>query len=92
MSNHIPDLWPKGLSATVLSPRAILKAQGTKLAERTKGLLEGEVSTSGGLKEGKPGVILELDIVAPVLNNYRHRVLTAWHAHDMFYPAYIQRA
>jgi hypothetical protein len=90
MSEQIPDLWPDGISVKVLSPVAILKAQGTKLAEKTKGLLEGEISGRDLWKEGRMLRAYDFDIVAPALSDYRHRVMSIYHEQDSVYPVSIE--
>ena len=46
MSQPIPDLWPEIRPATQTAPVAILREQADRLAEKTVGLVEGEVNTA----------------------------------------------
>lgn len=84
MPATIPNLWPKNdVSVNVLSPVAILRAQASSLTQMTKGLLQGEV-TSIALESGRTQY--HLDIVAPALENYRHRLLSVTQPSKMNYP------
>jgi hypothetical protein len=104
MSTSIPDLWPEDLSVNILTPAAILKGQAAKLAEKTKGLLEAEVTTSeepraaaGPLdltrtdaqSTGNTLIVHDFDLIAPALQNYRHRVMVAKHSAALCYPASV---
>jgi hypothetical protein len=85
---EIPVLWPEdAVAVDVVPPIAILKTQASQLTQMTRGLLEGEVSTVGG-DQGQ--VLHQLDVIAPALASYRHRLLTVSHPRDQVYPAAIQ--
>lgn len=77
------DLWPETLGQlTQTPPNTILREQGQILANKTKGLLEGVVSTS---KSGT-GFLHQFFLVAPLLDNYTYRLLLV--QHDLgLYPA-----
>jgi len=85
VTTTIPDLWSNDIKADVLPPVAVLKAQEGLLARKTKGMLQAEVSTlgSGGLVQH------QFDLLAPGLNWYRARVLTATHDAEMLYPVMV---
>jgi hypothetical protein len=86
MATTIPNLWSDDISVDVLSPLAILRAQAAQLGRMTKGLLKAEVATTTGTNKW---VQHQLDLMAPVLDYYRHRVLTARHHMDMVYPVTV---
>jgi len=91
MTAKIPDLWPAELSERVLTPAAILKAQATILGERTKGVLEAEVSSRPEqTKEGQLVTVYDFDVIAPALNGYRKTILRVEHGKDIIYPVYIK--
>lgn len=73
------------ISVTVLPPLAVLKAQEGFLARHTRGMLQAKLSS---VENGKL-VQHQLDLIAPSLNFYRHRLLTATHDRDMLYPVTI---
>ena len=88
MTVEIPNLWPvKEFKLDVISPLAILRAQATRLQEMTQGILEAQVTSSFDDKEDK--VSHQFNIVAPALGDYSHRILTAIHAKNMFYPVTV---
>lgn len=88
MASTIPNLWPDEIKTSVLTPLAILRYQAAQIGNATKGLLEAEVSTANS--ENKQTVTHQLDLVAPVLRGYRHRVLTVRHNVEMVYPVTVQ--
>jgi hypothetical protein len=77
-----PDLWPADIKVDVLTPLMILNCQTATLRAKTKGLLAGEVKTMATDKNQ----IHHFDIVAPVLDGYTHRLLTAQHLVQFVYP------
>ncbi|MGH7172857.1 MAG: hypothetical protein ACRELG_21460 [Gemmataceae bacterium] len=85
MTTAIPDLWSEDITIDVLPPIAILKAQEGLLARKTQGMLEAKLSTteSGSLVQH------QLDLIAPSLNFYRERLLTATHDRLMLYPVIV---
>ena len=87
MAATIPILWSDDISVDVLSPVAILQAQEEPLIQRTKGLLEAKIETVTN-EGGK--VQLRFDLVAPVLGNFRRRILVATHQKDLVYPVVVQ--
>ncbi len=83
----VSSLWPPVIHSEALSPFAILESQAMALAEQTKKVLIGEVRESED-KENEIGSV-SLDLVAPVLDNYRRRVLTISHTIGLYYPATV---
>ena len=84
MVQRIPNLWSqKDVNVQVLTPLAILRTQAANLEQMTKGLIETEVTVLTG---GKGETVYQLDIIAPVLGGYRHRLLAISHEKDMVYP------
>jgi hypothetical protein len=85
MASSIPSLWADDIKVDALSPLPILRIQAGLLGEITHGLLEADVSTvsSGTL------VSHLLDLIAPALDGYRSRILTATHSADTPYPVTV---
>jgi hypothetical protein len=84
MATTIPDQWPE-IDVNILTPQAILRYQASQLKKKTRGLLDAELSvTTVGSKSS-----LQLDLIAPALNGYRHRVLAARFETEMVYPATV---
>ena len=85
MNTAIPDLWSNDIKVDVLPPLAILKAQEGLLARKTQGMLEAKLTTieSGDLVQH------QLDLIAPSLNFYRERLLTATHDRLRPYPVTV---
>ena len=87
MAVQIPNLWPvEQVQVDVLTPLAILRVQATNLNQMTQGILVGKVSTLSS----EETVQHHLDVLVPVLNNYRHRLLSVTHAKDRAYPVVVQ--
>jgi len=85
MATTIPDLWAEDITVTVLPPLAVLKAQEGLLAQKTQGLLQAKLTCT----ESDKLVQYQLDLVAPSLNFYRERLLTATHEKGRYYPVVI---
>lgn len=86
MSKNIQSLWPEQISKKTLSPRAILRAQAEALATQTGGILVADIKE----KENEHEIImLDFDVVVPVLGNYRHRLFRLAHQKDFPYPAMV---
>lgn len=83
----VASLWSSDIKPNVLSPFAILDPQAQALTEQTKGLLVGELKVAHDNE--KKTTSLTLDLIAPVLNNYRRRILTATYRTDMLYPVMV---
>lgn len=85
MTTAIPDLWAEDIKVDVLPPLAILKAQEGLLARKTQGMLMAKLTTM----EAENLVQHQLDLIAPSLNFYRERLLTATHDRSMLYPVTV---
>jgi len=85
MTTAIPDLWSNDIKVDVLPPIAILKAQEGLLARKTQGMLEGKLTTT----ETEHLIQHQLDLIAPSLNFYRERLLSATHDRQMLYPVTV---
>lgn len=85
MNTAIPDLWADDIKVDVLPPLAILKAQEGLLARKTQGMLEAKLTTT----ESANLVQHQLDLIAPSLNFYRERLLTATHDRLKLYPVTV---
>ncbi|MGL4554106.1 MAG: hypothetical protein ACRC33_23330 [Gemmataceae bacterium] len=82
MTGTIPSLWPDDISVPVLSPLRILRTQEAALEKQTGGMLRGKLSTV----ESDGSTVYHLDVLAPALENYRARVLSAMHEQGRYYP------
>ena len=86
MATAIPDLWSDDIDVSVLTPIAILRKQADLLRQKTKGILEVDVTM---LTSDKNKVLIHFDIVAPALASYRHRLLEVTHKREFAYPAFV---
>ncbi len=77
----IPDV------ETLRTPASIFREQATALTEQTKGLLEGEVSSTSDTSDA---VQITLSIKVPALNNYRYNLL-AYRQPVAMYPGILFR-
>jgi hypothetical protein len=82
----MPDLWPPDFGTLdVTPPLAILRGQAELLARKTRGALQGRVSTSlSGIT-----VLHQFLLVAPSLDNYSYKLFEVAHTVQL-YPATIQ--
>jgi hypothetical protein len=85
MATSIDDLWPLDINLNVLPPIAVLKAQEGLLARHTNGMLQAKLTTT----ESNNLVQHQLDLIAPSLNFYRVRLLSATHNREMLYPVTV---
>lgn len=85
MTTKIPDLWPEEIRADVLPPLVILRAQASFVEQKTKGILEAEVTTT----EAEQWVYHDLCLIVPAMNRYKIGLLGAWHRSKAIYPVYI---
>lgn len=85
MTTDIPDLWSDDIKVNVLSPIAVLKAQEGLLGRKTHGMLQAKLTTT----ETATLVQHQLDLIAPSLNFYRERLLSATHDREMLYPVTV---
>ncbi len=86
----MPDLWPKDIGTTeVTPPVTLLKEQATLLGEKTKNLVVGKVVRLDNWSYAQPGhFAYDFYFVAPALGNYRYKLLTVSYPPE-FYPLYI---
>ncbi len=83
MASTIPSVWPDDISVDVVSPMAILNAQKSALAEKTKNLVVADIVTSE-----KDGMVWHrFDLVAPSLSGYRREIFSVGHTKDEVWPA-----
>lgn len=87
MADTIPVLWSDDIKVDVVTPLAILRSQVGPLRRITNGILDAEISTVTG---DSKDVRHLFDLVAPVLNHYRHRILTVTHHRDLAYPVTVE--
>jgi hypothetical protein len=70
------DFWPADIVMDVpVSPVNILRAQASKIGEKTKNIVEGRVRTSSYLGE----LVHSFELVAPALGNYSHELFVVTH-------------
>jgi len=82
------DLWPADIgTAAVTTPVTILKEQATALGNKTKNIVEGEVTPA--TSETSEKFAYAFNIVGPALGGYRYRLLTIRYPVDEFYPVEI---
>lgn len=87
MATAIPDLWPQDVVVSdVVSPLVIMRHQAGLLRQRTKNILEAEITTTA-LEGGR--VQHEFQIVAPALDHYRLSLFRVEHRLSMPYPVKI---
>lgn len=80
------DLWPTDFGTfDTPPPRSILREQADLLSKKTRGALEGVVTTS---PHGN-GFAHNLMVVVPLLDNYTYRLLVVVHPLQ-FYPLDLQ--
>ncbi len=85
MAVTIPDLWGDQIRVDILTPLAILRAQADLIGKHTKGILKAEIHTSFGDSR----VEHDFELVAPLANYYRERLLTAAHEVKLVYPVLL---
>jgi len=76
------DLWPSDIAADV--PVNILKAQASRIGEKTKNIVEGAVRTSSDSGE----MIHSFRLVAPALDNYSYELFRITHPVTL-YPVFV---
>lgn len=93
MSISPRNLWPEDIAVTdAVAPVSILKEQASLLGQRTKNLVEGQVSRSLDIDSfGEDKFSYDFDVVAPALNRYRYRLFSISHGID-FYPLFVGSA
>lgn len=85
------NLWPEDIRADLASPAAILRAQVSHLSRLTNDILAAAHATSRSESVNEDEIVVthEFDLLAPALDGYRHRILTARHALIFVYPVRI---
>jgi hypothetical protein len=87
MIEELHSLWPEAIRSNISSPWAILQVQAEALGTQTDGVLLGSIEKREDDDEKK--VTLTFDIVVPILDGYRHRILAVSHRKEMAYPAFV---
>lgn len=85
MPDTITNLWSPQLKSKVLSPFAILRIQASQVSPMTQGILRAEVAPISSEKQ----MTINLEIVAPALNNYRYLLLSVKHDINIYYPSIV---
>jgi len=80
------NLWGELEPVDFAQPVMILRQQATKLGELTKNILKGDVRL---IQAGGPTVGYALEVLAPAVGGYRHRVLAIQYALLAPYPLEI---
>jgi hypothetical protein len=84
MAQQDRDFWPPLGQTRITPPVVILREQAALLANKSQGLIEGQVDTSAGGDR----FYHRLYVVAPTLDNYRYQLLGVYHA-ILLYPVYV---
>jgi hypothetical protein len=83
MSSLVGDLWPSDLVKPIpSSPITIMKEQALRLGGKTGELVQGDVRPE---MEGR-AVTLIFELVMPLLENYRYRLIGVVYPADQVYP------
>jgi hypothetical protein len=84
------DLWPSDIAAQgkAIAPVTILRRQAALLGQKTGNLVEAEVRATGPEALGGDEFNFSFSFVAPTLNDYRYRLFTISHSHEI-YPVKI---
>jgi hypothetical protein len=83
------DLWPSLIDTRQPRvPAAILSEQAALLPQKTNAVLAGEVKPSSGRTESNR-LAFVFNIVAPLLNNYRLRLIGIAHGVVALYPVRV---
>jgi hypothetical protein len=83
MSILVGDLWPADLVKTIpISPMSIMQEQAIRLGGKTGELVQADVRPEilGNT------VILKFELVMPLLENYRYKIIEVAHPVDQFFP------
>ncbi len=80
------DLWPPDIAADVpITPVNILKAQASRIGEKTRNIVEGRVDTN----VVRDRLIHSFKLVAPALGNYSYELFRI--SHDVkVYPVTVE--
>lgn len=83
------DLWGELPKAdTIVHPKAVLGEQATILAQRTSGLLQGDVEIEKSNIYGHDA-LLRFSIKCPTLQNYTYGILSVYYTRTKVYPCEI---
>jgi hypothetical protein len=82
--------WPDDLKTDVKTPLEVLRPRADELVQVTSGALVGEVTTTEDNENETAWENHHLDVVAPVLNGLRNRILTVSHEKSAVYPAFVR--
>lgn len=83
MSSLVGDLWPADLVHPIpSSPITIMKEQALRLGGKTGELVQGDVRPE---MEGR-AVTLIFELVMPLLENYRYKIIGVVYQADRVYP------
>jgi hypothetical protein len=86
MSDTPLDLWATDLGTReITTPLAILRSQASLLAQKTSGMLEGQVETTTR-RDGS--FVHSFYVVAPALDHYKYGLLSIRHGIGL-YPATV---
>lgn len=86
MVGKIPNLWPEELVLDAeVTPKSIMCRQAQVLTEKTRGRVQGEVSTKVLGRDFTHSFYL----VVPGLDNYRHFLMRVRHSIEQVYPAKV---
>jgi hypothetical protein len=90
MSATSSEFWPEDIRPKIQTPLAILQARASELSYLTKGILIGKISSTTDVAMKQ--TYHSLDVLVPILNNFRQRLLTIRHDFKLVYPTYIESA
>ena len=84
------SFWPKLEAESVKTPLAILKEQGEKLQEMTKGVLLYEIKKTGHSSLHKKNLIInDFYIVAPLLDNVKYLLFSIEYQSTSIFPLHF---
>ena len=83
MPTQISQQWPDEIAIDVVTPLTVLRALASSLEQKTKGILQAEIST---FYPKEDLVQHSFEIVAPAVAYYRHQLLIAEHHRELVYP------
>lgn len=82
----MPDLWPEIGVPNIRTPVSVLREQASLLGAKTNNVLEGDVTKVDGAVHWAVSweFIYVFHIVAPLLKDFRYRLLSIAHRIDMY--------
>ncbi len=82
METQVRDFWPANLAIIdVLAPVGILREQAALLGQKTKNLVEAEVTTS---THHDGTIMLQFYLVVPAMDHYRYRLFSVNHGAELY--------